>query len=451
MLNSPMKVLATLSVLFSSLATCASVAGQRVLVVDEVGSQEKYSQFFNDLKDRGYDLVFESPKSTSLSLFQRGERIYDHAILLPPSSKAYGPNLTPQTLVKFINSSGNILLLINPSSVPETTRDFAREMDIFLPPKDYAITDHYIFDRSSARENHDTLIVRSPQGSPDQKSYFSTTFPVIWKGTGFTIGNSPLVNPILKGARGSYVYDTKEDAVYTDDPWAVGAQINLVAAVQARNNARLTVVGSDVVFTDEFFDKEVTAADGYGLRSGNREFARKLVSWTFQETGVLRVDKIEHGRVGFSERNEGIYRVKNDLEYTVTLSEHTPVGWKPYVAPPEDRVQLEFTMLDPHYRLNLNQTEPGVYHASFKAPDRHGIFSFRLNYKRPFVSYIDEKQTITLRHFAHDEYTRSWAISGAWVWLAGIVVTIAGWGLFVVGWLWCEETSGVKKKGKKLL
>src|SRR5690606_5766258 len=113
--------------------------------------------------------------------------------------------------------------------------------------------------------------------------------------------------------RGSYVYDTKEDAVYTDDPWSVGSQVNFVAAVQARNNARVTVVASDSVFTNEFFDKKVVAADGMGLRSGNREFAQKIVSWTFQETGVLRVDEIEHGRVGATERNEGIYRIKNDL------------------------------------------------------------------------------------------------------------------------------------------
>jgi oligosaccharyltransferase complex subunit beta len=262
---------------------------------------------------QGYHLVFESPKSTSLSLFQRGERIYDHALLLPPSSKSYGPNLTPQTLVKFINSSGNILLIISPTSLPETTRDFAREMDIFLPPKDYAVTDHYIYDRGSALENHDTLVVRSPYGGPSEKTYFDTVYPIVWKGTGFTIGNNPLVNPILKGSRGSYVYDTKEDAVYADDPWSAGAQINLVAAVQARNNARLTIVASDLVFTDEFFDKEVIAADGMGLKSGNREFAKKLVSWTFQETGVLKVEEIEHGRVGVAERNERIYRVKNDL------------------------------------------------------------------------------------------------------------------------------------------
>lgn len=36
---------------------------------------------------RGYDLVFESPKSDKLSLFDLGERAYDHLLLLPPRSK----------------------------------------------------------------------------------------------------------------------------------------------------------------------------------------------------------------------------------------------------------------------------------------------------------------------------------------------------------------------------
>ena len=36
---------------------------------------------------RGYDLDFQSPKSSDLSLFKYGEKAYDHLLILPPRSK----------------------------------------------------------------------------------------------------------------------------------------------------------------------------------------------------------------------------------------------------------------------------------------------------------------------------------------------------------------------------
>ena len=121
--------------------------------------------------------------------------------------------------------------------------------------------------------------------------------------------------------------------------------------------------------------------------------------------------------------------------------------------PAEDALQLEFTMLDPYYRLPLKRiattAETSVYETSFKAPDQHGIFAFRVNYKRPFVTYVDEKYTVTLRHFAHDEYTRSWDISGAWVWIAGISVTVAGWIVFCGLWLYSAPPKTETATGKK--
>src|SRR5271169_3031940 len=96
-----------------------------------------------------------------------------------------------------------------------------------------------------------------------------------------------------------------------------------------------------------------------------------------------------------------------------------------------DEVQLEFSMLSPFHRLTLVPTaltpNSTFYTTSFRLPDQHGIFNFMVNYKRPFLSNIEEKNTVTVRHFAHDEWPRSWVISGAWPWMAGIGVTVTGW------------------------
>jgi len=109
-------------------------------------------------------------------------------------------------------------------------------------------------------------------------------------------------------------------------------------------------------------------------------------------------------------------------------------------------------MLSPFHRLNLEPVgttaTSTIYSTTFTLPDQHGIFNFRVNYKRPFLTNVDEKHQVTVRHFAHDEWPRSWAISGAWTWIAGIWVTVAGWLAFVVVWLFSEPVrgkGGVKK------
>lgn len=113
-------------------------------------------------------------------------------------------------------------------------------------------------------------------------------------------------------------------------------------------------------------------------------------------------------------------------------------------------MQLEFSMLSPFHRLNLSPVSTTanatVFGVAFKTPDQHGIFNFRINYRRPFVTNVDEKRQVTVRHFAHDEWPRSWEISGAWVWIGGIWVTVAGWVAFVAVWLYSAPAEKSVKK-----
>ena len=107
-------------------------------------------------------------------------------------------------------------------------------------------------------------------------------------------------------------------------------------------------------------------------------------------------------------------------------------------------------MLSPFLRLNLTRTSSTpnstIFSTSFTTPDQHGIFNFRVNYKRPFLTNVDEKKEVTVRHFAHDEYPRSWKISGGWVWIAGLWCVIVGWVGFVALWLWSEGNEDSKMK-----
>lgn len=109
-------------------------------------------------------------------------------------------------------------------------------------------------------------------------------------------------------------------------------------------------------------------------------------------------------------------------------------------------------MLSPYHRINLaaisSSSEATVFGTSFKLPDQHGIFNFRFTYKRPFLTNVDEKRTVTVRHNAHDEWPRSYVISGAYPWIAGIWVTIAGWLLFVFVWLFSAPKDAARAAKK---
>ncbi|KAI2637767.1 Dolichyl-diphosphooligosaccharide-protein glycosyltransferase 48kDa subunit [Hypomontagnella submonticulosa] len=459
-----MKSLISLFVLLcAALVHAISSSGDRLLVVlEDVAEKETYSKFLGDLEGRGFQVNYETPKSEGLNLFHLGERSYDHVLFLPTKSKGLGPNLTPKILLDFINADGNILLALSASQpAPTSIVSLLLELDIHLPPdRQGLVVDHFNYDVLSASEKHDVLLLPPPGAyRPGVKDFFSPVsssngliaFP---NGMGQTLGSGPLLTPVLRAPSTSYSYNPKEQAEIIDDLFASGAQLSLVSTMQARNSARFTVVGSAEMLTDKWFDAKVKkVGEKKEVATLNREFAKLLSGWTFKETGVLKVNWIEHhlNEVGQSNAsNPKIYRIKNDVTYSISLSEYSWDKYIPFTVPESDELQLEFSMLSPFHRLKLNPTasseDSTTYSVSFKLPDQHGIFNFMVNYKRPFYSNVEEKNTVSVRHFAHDEWPRSYVISGAWPWIAGIATTVVGWLGFCGIWLYSKPAKAGESK-----
>jgi oligosaccharyltransferase complex subunit beta len=184
--------------------------------------------------------------------------------------------------------------------------------------------DHFDYDASSAADMHDVLLLPPPTRiRPDLKDFFGAgagkdevlVFP---RGVGASLGASELLAPILRAPLTAYSYNPKEQADVVDDLFAAGEQLALVSAFQARNSARLTLVGSAEMLQDKWFDaSEVSKADGKKVAGTfNREFAKRVSGWTFNEIGVLRVNWIEHHLEeagATNESNPTIYRIKNDV------------------------------------------------------------------------------------------------------------------------------------------
>lgn len=233
-------------------------------------------------------------------------------------------------MLEFVQGDGNILLALSgETSTPNSISSLLLELDIALPADKTSVTvDHFNYDTVSAGEKHDVLLLQQPKSKrTDVKDFFGgngvLAFP---RAVAQTLGNdSPLLSSILKASKTAYSYNPKEDAEPLDDPFATGEQISLVSTVQARNSARFTVVGSSEALQDAWFNAKVKSVAGNSAKTANREFAKQITQWTFKETGVLKVQSIQHfqnsgetdastgdlEKVGLA--NPSIYRIKSDV------------------------------------------------------------------------------------------------------------------------------------------
>ena len=232
--------------------------------------------------------------------------------------------MTPNILLQFINAKGNILLALSSSNpTPTSLVSLLAELDIQLPAdRTGLVVDHFNYDSASASDLHDVLVLPPPGPiRPDVKDFFGgasassgalLAFP---RGVGATLGPGPLLTPVVRAPATAYSYNPKEQGEALDEVFAAGEQLSLVSAVQARNSARLALVGSAEMLQDKWFDAKVRrAGDKADSPTGNREFAKTVAGWAFKEIGVLKVNWVEH-RLDeeAAETNPKIYRIKNDV------------------------------------------------------------------------------------------------------------------------------------------
>lgn len=220
-----------------------------------------------------------------------------------------------------MNNNGNVLLsLSGKSTTPSAISSLLLELDIHLSSdRSSIVVDHFNYDTVSAADKHDVLLLQRPgQLRPDTKAFFDgegvLAFP---RAIPQTLGDSNnLIAPILRAPVTSYSYNPKEgDAPSAEDVTATGSQLALVSAMQARNSARFTVLGSVESLEDKWFSASVKApAGGKESTTVNREFAKQLTAWAFKESGVLKVGKIEHhlAESPDPELNPSLYRIKNE-------------------------------------------------------------------------------------------------------------------------------------------
>lgn len=112
------------------------------------------------------------------------------------------------------------------------------------------------------------------------------------------------------------------------------------------------------------------------------------------------------------------------------------------------------TMLDPFWRVPLEPSSDcspmlptsTCYAATVKLPDRHGVFTLFVDYKRSGWTPVEEKRTIAITPPRHDEHARF--LPGAWPYYAGSLVTVSVFLAFVTLWLGLEPSQAVSSSKK---
>lgn len=197
------------------------------------------------------------------------------------------------------------------------------------------MVDHFHYDTKSSAEEHNVLLL--PRPTPlrlDVMNFFGGDGVIaLPKAVGQTLGSgSPLIAPILKAPETAYIHNPKEDSDSEPDVFATGSQIALISALQARNSARFTVLGSIEALKDKWFDAKVQLPGGKEVTTTNKQFAKQITEWAFKEVGVLKAGRIEHHQV---------------LDATKPVSNTTQVGFS---DPEIYRIKTDVVSIFPYYR-----------------------------------------------------------------------------------------------------
>ncbi|CAI9734829.1 dolichyl-diphosphooligosaccharide--protein glycosyltransferase 48 kDa subunit-like [Octopus vulgaris] len=352
-------------------------------------------------RDRHFEITFKTADDSSLALTKYGEFLYDNLIIFSPSVEEFGGSIDVAAITNFIDNGGNVLVAAS-SSIGDPLREIATECGVEFDEEKTAVIDHLNYDVSDGGKH--TLIVADSSNLLDAPMIVGkkSTDPLLFQGVGMIADSeNPLVLNVLHGSSTAYSFNPNNKI--DEFPHAVGKNTLLIAALQARNNARVVFVGSLDFFSDQFFTAPVQkASDGVRVeKSGNQELAGNLAEWVLKMKGVLRVRKVSH-HISGKTTPPPAYTILDDVEYSIEIEEYANGKWQPFEA---ENVQLEFVRIDPFICHTL-QGKDGVFSTRFKLPDVYGVYQFRIDFNRMGFTHLFSLTQVSVRPLEHTQYER---------------------------------------------
>uniref|UniRef100_A0A2N9EFX2 Dolichyl-diphosphooligosaccharide--protein glycosyltransferase 48 kDa subunit n=1 Tax=Fagus sylvatica TaxID=28930 RepID=A0A2N9EFX2_FAGSY len=358
----------------------SSINGHRLLVLlDDPSLQSSHSIFFNSLISRGFHLDFKLADDPNLTLQRYGNYLYDGLVLFSPTAERLGGSLDLDAVVDYVDS-GHDLILAASASASDLIRNIATECGVDFDDDPLAmVIDHNDHVVSETQGDH-TLIASDDFIQSDViLGNTKIEAPVLFKGIAHSLNPaSSLVLKVLSASQSAY--SANPDSKFSEPPLLTGSAISLVSIVQARNNARIMISGSLDMFSNRLFKSGVKKAESSNKyeKSSNEQFVIELSKWVFHERGHLKAVNVRHNKVGETDE-PAIYRINDDLDFSVEIYEWCGKNWEPYVT---NDVQVQFYMMSPYVLKTLSTDQKGLYYTSFKVPDVYGVFQFKVEYQR---------------------------------------------------------------------
>ncbi|XP_058081912.1 dolichyl-diphosphooligosaccharide--protein glycosyltransferase 48 kDa subunit [Magnolia sinica] len=433
------KTLISLLIFFPILSNAFSPENptdQRLLVLlDDLAIKSSHSIFFNSLRSRGFDLDFKLAEDPKLSLKRYGQFLYDGLILFSPSIKRFGGSLDLAAVLEFVDS-GHDLIIAADSSASDLIRDIAAECGVdFDEDASAVVIDHTSYAVSVEEGDHTLIASDDFIHSNVMLGDKNMEAPVLFRGIGHSLNAAnSLVLKVLSASPSGY--SANPETKLSKPPSLTGSAISLVSVVQARNNARILISGSLDLFSNRLFRSGVQKAGSSTKheKSGNEQFVTELSKWIFHERGHLKAVNVKHHKAGET-AEPAMYRINDDLEYSVEIYEWSGKSWKPYVA---DDVQVQFYMMSPYVLKTLSNDQKGLYSTAFRVPDVYGVFQFKVEYQRLGYTGLSLSKQIPVRPFRHNEYERF--ITAAFPYYGASFSTMAGFFIFTIAYLYNKQS-----------
>lgn len=394
-------MLPILLLLLTTAFTCQASSQSVLVLLDDPKIRSTHSMYFNDLISRGHEISFKSASDKKLQLKDWDEWLYDKIVIFAPTATGVGANSDHTTLLEFIDAGKDVLIAVE-SSASELMRSLAADVGFDLDAKGALMTDHVGYVKS-AMVDHTLIASEEFVQSSAILGNFTDRAPILFKGAAATISPESTLGISILGAPDT-AFSHLPGKPVTENPLVASGYASLVAAVQARSGARVVLAGSVDMFSNAYFTTagfETASGIKFG-KAGNRVFCDEVTKWAFHERGVLRVTNMHHSHAGKQEQPDW-YRVNDDLEFGLDISELVGGVWQPFKA---DDVQVEFVMLDPYVRTKLQHNDQGHFYTAFKVPDVYGVYKFVINYHRAGYTPLELAKTVSVRPFRHDEFER---------------------------------------------
>ncbi|PON31848.1 Dolichyl-diphosphooligosaccharide--protein glycosyltransferase 48 kDa subunit [Parasponia andersonii] len=399
---------------------------RRLLVLlDDFSLKSTHSIFFQSLKSRGFDLDFKLADDPKLSLQRYGQYLYDGLILFSPTTESFGGSLNLGAVLDFVDS-GHDLILAADASPSDLIRNVATEFGVdFDEDSSAVVIDHTNYAVSETEGDHTLIASDNFIQSDVILGKTKIEAPVLFKGVAHSLNaaNSLVLN-VLSASPSAY----SSNPIFKSSrpPSLTGSAISLVSVVQARNNARILISGSLDLFSNRLFSSVVQKAGSSHKykKSGNKQYVTELSKWVFHERGHLKAVNIRHHKIGETDE-PAVYRIKDDLDFSVEIYEWSGKSWEPYVA---NDIQVQFYMMSPYVLKTLITDQKGLYYTSFKVPDIYGVFQFKVEYQKLGYTTLSLSKQIPVRPFKHNEYERF--ITTAFPYYGASFTTMAGFFIF---------------------